>query len=94
MIFKGDIGTKIELNTGTDLSSATGAKIKAKKPSGQQVDWTAAISSPASNGIIYYTTVQGDINEVGIWHLAAEVTFGTNKFTGETAYLEVKEVLE
>jgi len=66
---KGDVGTVIALDTSIDISTASTAEIKYKKPSGATGTWVGS----ASDTEVQYTTISGDINEVGIWSLQAHV---------------------
>jgi hypothetical protein len=85
-VYQGDVGTQIILDCGSDISSATVRKIKARKPSGALVEWTAAASGSNS---ITYTTATNDIDEAGNWQLQAYIEVTGGKFHGETLALPV-----
>lgn len=62
-VHTGDIGTKITLDVGLDISQAAAVKILYKKPSGAYGAWTATKDGTS----IYYITQAGDINSAGRW---------------------------
>ena len=79
----GDIGSLIELDTGEDISSGSGAKIKYKKPSGDTGEWSATIDDTK----LTYTTADGDLDEAGTWLIQGYLTVGI--WTGHTAATEI-----
>ena len=85
-VYVGDIGTEIILDCGSDVSSATVRKIKAKKPDGTTVDW-AAVASGAN--AIKYTTLTGDLSMAGNWLLQAYIETPAWTGLGETFNLTV-----
>jgi hypothetical protein len=85
-VYVGDIGTEIILDCGSDISAATVRKIKAKKPNGSTVEWTASASG--TNGI-KYATLTGDLSMAGVWYLQAYVETAAWKGLGETFELVV-----
>ncbi len=73
-IHKGDTGLKIiaiikDKETGVllNVSGATTKEIKLRSPSGIVKVKTASFVNTGSDGQIQYTTIAGDIDEVGIW---------------------------
>lgn len=68
-----------------DLSAATIKQIIFTKPSGTKVTQTATYFTDGTDGIIYYATVDGDLNEVGVWQMQAYVEIGGSKW-----YTDVK----
>lgn len=88
MIFKGDIGTKIILNTGSDLSTGTLFKIYYRKPDGTTGFWTAQKES--DNTSISYTTLSSsDLDVVGTWVLQSYVEISGWKGFGVSVNLIV-----
>lgn len=85
-VYVGDKGTEIILDCGSDVSTATVRKIKAKRPDGTTVDWTAAASGTNS---IKYTTLTGDLSMAGNWQLQAYVETPAWSGLGETFSLAV-----
>lgn len=84
-VYIGDTGTLIELNTGVSLVGATVLEIKARKPSGTMVTWTAT----ASTTNLQFTTLADTLDQSGIWLLQASVTLPSGKWSGETVELKV-----
>jgi hypothetical protein len=80
-IYQGDVGTQIILDCGSDISTATVRKIKARKPSGALVEWNAAASGSNS---ITYTTQANDIDEAGSWSIQAYIELPGWAGRGET----------
>ena len=74
-IHKGDEGTqfKITMYEGTsvkDISYATVAKeVIFKKPSGTVVTQTGSFFTDGTDGILTYTSTDGDLDEVGHWKI-------------------------
>jgi hypothetical protein len=89
-IFIGDIGTKIILDVGLDISEATVRKIKYSKPDGGVGDWPAAQETVMS---ISYITQAGDISISGRWKLQAYIETLTWKRHGEVGMLNIKPIL-
>jgi len=65
-IHVGDVGTKITLDLETDLTLATAALIKYRKPSGAEGQWTATVTETTK---LSYTLQEGDLDEVGLWEI-------------------------
>jgi len=73
MVFIGDIGTEIKIDTGEDISSATGVSITYLKPVSKDTGtWVAAVDGTQ---VVLYTTDAGDFDEAGIWRVQAVITF-------------------
>ncbi len=72
MIYKGDIGTKITLDTEIDISSGTVFKIYYLKPDGTSGFWTAAKEADNQN-ISYTTLATTDLDVVGTWVIQSYV---------------------
>ncbi len=66
-----------------DLTGATDLKVRLKKPSGQVIEKTAALATDGSDGIIRYTSAEGDLDLAGKWTGEAVYTLGI--YTGATA---------
>ena len=88
-IHQNDIGTTLQVtivncnSVAVDISSADALQIVLKKPGGTAVTKTASFYTDGSDGIITYTIVSGDLDEVGTWKLQAVVTIGTNVWHSE-----------
>lgn len=74
-IFLKQTALTITLDTGIDLTDATAAKIKYKKPNGKTGEWTAQIDSPATSGTISYAVQAGDLDMKGDWKFWSHITF-------------------
>jgi hypothetical protein len=104
-IHKGDIGTIFMLTlkdagVAVDVSDADGAnemQIFFKKPSGKVVTQTAAFGTAGGtggeDGRIKYTTVAGDLDEVGYWEMQAKVIITAGTFKSEIEGFHVKRNL-
>lgn len=87
----GDIGTEflITLKDGTsavDISGADASEkrvIKFKKPSGATYEVNPTLKTDGTDGKLTYTTVDGNIDEEGMWQMQAKVTFGTQTFRSD-----------
>lgn len=56
-----------------DISTATTKQLIFTKPSGSQLTKNASFYTDGTDGIIKYATVDGDLNEVGVWKLQAYI---------------------
>jgi len=71
-LYKNDIGAEILLETDfVDLSTASSIKINVMKPSGTEVEWIALQYDDTTQ--IIYTTVSGDLDEVGTYVLQPSI---------------------
>jgi len=75
--FNGQSDLDFTLNVGVDITSALSTVIKYIKPSGGTGSFTAAIQD--NSGIIYYSCVNGDIDEYGLWTFWAYITFSDGR---------------
>ncbi len=67
-----------------DLSAAT-VEFNFYKPDRTVSTVTATNINDGTDGIVGYTTVDGFIDQVGIWEFEAEVTIGTSLLTSTKA---------
>ena len=74
-LFVGDIGKKIILTVGVDISAATTRRIIYRKPNGKTGYFTA--SQETTTSISYTTTAVTDIDEAGGWQFQAYVVTST-----------------
>jgi len=67
-IYKGDVGTKIRLNAGCDISLATVLKILYSKPEASKIkgEWVAVLEG---TDYAYYITKEGDLDISGDWKI-------------------------
>lgn len=92
MIFVGDIGVKIVLDVGTDISSATVLKIYYQKPDGTSGSWDASLESD-NQSISYTTTTANDLDQAGTWELQSYVEDGGYKGRGDITRLMINATL-
>jgi hypothetical protein len=85
-VYVGDIGTRITLDCGTDISAASARSIEVRKPDGTATSWAATASG--TNGL-YFDTVSSTLDMAGDWRLQAKVTIAGNVWRGETVLLPV-----
>lgn len=90
-IFVGDVGVKIVLNVGVDISAAILRKIKFKKTNGSVSQWNAAEETSTS---LSYITANGDIDLAGIWEFQSYVETPTWKLHGGKIKLQVEGSLQ
>ncbi len=88
-VYKNDYGVLVKVKTGTDLTDVVTKQLKVTKPDGREMNWAATVQSPATEGILYYTTVSGDFDQAGLYKLQAYVTFAGSRFRGETAVFQI-----
>ena len=74
--YVGDVGTEVLVDTGSPIDTATTMQLFVKKPSGQEVTWTATLGPVNAQG--EYTTLKyiikaGDWDESGFYTLQAYV---------------------
>lgn len=77
-IRQGDIGTVLRLTVmdGADIVNISSASIKQMiftKPSMAKMTKDATFTTDGTDGQIEYVTVEGDLNEVGIWYRQAYI---------------------
>jgi len=99
-IHKSDIGTLFKVtikdgDTAVDISSASVTKqIVFRKPSGTLLTKAASFFTDGTDGILTYTSISGDLNEIGSWKLQAYVVLGSNEFRSDLASFKVHRNLE
>lgn len=84
--YVGDTETRITLDCGTNISTASALEIEARKPDGTSVTWTATLSGTDA---LYFDTLADTLDQAGDWKLQAVVTIGTGEWRGETVLLRV-----
>ena len=88
-VFLNDIGTLIRVDVGSDITGATVHEIKYIKPDGTTDSWDATVSTQ----YLQYTTVDGDLDQVGEWKIQALVTTASGTWHGELTRFTVNEPL-
>lgn len=79
MIYVGDVGATIILNTRYDLTGNTAALVYLVDPAGTIVTKTPTITSPLTGIMTYTTTTESELYMDGEWTVQAVVWFGVNK---------------
>jgi len=87
-VYLGDVGTVIRVDMGADISAATDVVLNVLKPDGTEDEWTADVDVVDSEDIIY-TTVEGDLDQVGEYLIQPALTFESWEGMGETVRLVV-----
>jgi len=92
-IYKNDIGTKIILNAGCNIATADVLKILYSKPGKTRIEgeWNA---SPEGTNYVYYITLAGDLDAVGIWHIQLYIESPNWTGYGEIIDFEVHDNLD
>ena len=76
-IYIGDIGTRLRTTLNTDIAGYSTIEYKIKKPSGAILTKTCN-PEDVGNGIIYYDTIDGDLDEVGPYLIQLNILFNNS----------------
>lgn len=74
-----------------DVSSATTLQLIFQSPSGTSTTQTASLYTDGTDGKVTYTSISGDIDEVGTWRLQASVVIGGGTFRSEVKSFRVHD---
>ena len=93
-IHLGDIGTIFEVTVKDDtavlnISTATVKNFEFTKPSGTNVVKSASFTVLGVDGKLRYTTVAGDLDEVGVWNLQVYLEMPTGKWHSDIQQFSV-----
>ena len=93
-IHYGDIGVNFNITVmnGTavlDVSNANSINIIFQKPDGSDLTKTATLVTNGTDGNIRYTSVSGDLDQVGTWQIQARVNFGASVFSTDIQKFKV-----
>lgn len=93
-IHYGDIGVNFNITVmnGTavlDVSNADSISIIFQKPDSSDLIKTASLITDGTDGNIRYTTVSGDLDQVGTWQIQAKVDFGASVFSTDIQKFKV-----
>ena len=84
---KGDVGRKLRLNAGENITTASLAQISYKKPSGVTGTWAATIEDLTYAS---YTTIStNDLDETGNWEIQLYVEMNGAQIHGALAEFHV-----
>ena len=98
-IHVGDIGTVFEVTlkdgdgNAVDISSATVKEMVFGKPDGTSLVVTASFKSDGEDGILEYATVDGDLDQDGLWYVQGYVEMPTWEGHSSAEKLTVHETL-
>lgn len=90
-VYKGDVGLKIILDAGSDISTQTTLKIKCIKPDGTAGEWDAKVEN---SNYAYYVTLADDLDKVGVWTVQLYVALTSWTGHGTIASFKVYEPLK
>jgi len=90
MIYTGDTGTIVRLDTLTDITTATSLVIKVKKPSGVSATWVATLEGTT---VLKYISVNGDFNESGTYKMQPQVVMPGFTGSGDITQVQVDSTL-
>ncbi len=80
-------------STVLDISSASSLQLILKSPSGVSSTKNAVLDSDGTDGKMKYTSVAGDLNEIGTWRIQAKVEIGGGVFRSDIDTFKVYENL-
>lgn len=89
-----DIGTEFRIlisddGSTVDLSAATDILMIFKKPSGSRIERNADFYTDGTDGLVYYRSVEGDLDEVGTYKIQANVSIGGGVFNSSVGSFKV-----
>ena len=88
-IYTFDIGTRLRTTLNASLAGYSSIEYKIKKPSGATITKPCEVENEP-NGIVYYDTVNGDLDEVGTYYIQVQIVFsGGNQNESETQHFGV-----
>lgn len=93
-IHVGDIGTQFivtikESGVALDISAATDVLFNIRKPSNTLLSVSGSFLTDGSDGVATYTTIEGDLDEVGTYKIEAAVSIDGGVFTSSSASFKV-----
>jgi hypothetical protein len=95
-IHYGDIGVKFNITVMNgavplNVSNANNIYIIFQKPDigGSNLTKTATLVTDGTDGNIRYTTVAGDLDQIGTWQIQAKVDFGASVFSTDIQKFKV-----
>lgn len=89
--YVGDIGTEIIVDCGVDISTATTHNLMMQKPDLTSVELVGTIHN---ENFIKYTTIDGDLDQAGIYRIQSKVVISGWQGLGETAKLRIYDPYE
>ena len=91
-VFRGDVGTKIELDVGVDVADVISSSLIMRLPSGNKKSFD--LDKDDEKNVLYYVTDNGDLDEAGVYSMQARVNLQTDwSGASEIVKMEVLETL-
>ena len=88
-IYVNEIGKVFRVECVAELLGATVTELHVRKPDGTVVEWSADISDES---VLVYSSVEGDLDQVGIYTLQSYVENQYGKYHGDaTQFLVLSE---
>lgn len=81
--------TIIEDDAALDISTATVKSIIFQKPDGTVLTKTATFLTDGTDGIIYYDTIAGDLDQSGVYKVQGAVSIGGGSYKGSKSTFKV-----
>ena len=93
-IHYGDIGVNFNItvmngSVPLDVSNADNIYIILQKPDGSDLTKTASVVTDGTDGNIKYTTIAGDLDQIGTWQIQAKVDFTVSVFSTDIQKFKV-----
>ena len=93
-IHYGDIGVNFNITVMNgaavlNVSNANSISIIFQKPDSTDLTKTATLVTNGTDGKIKYTTVAGDLDQIGTWQIQARVNFGASVFSTDIQKFKV-----
>lgn len=90
-IYVGDTGKILRVALKEDLTDMTTVIYEITRPDKTKVNWTGNVEV-ASTGIVYYPTVEGDLNQSGDWTFQIYMIFNNgDKLRANSGHFRVYE---
>jgi hypothetical protein len=90
-IFKGDIGRKLMLDAGEDISRASLVRLEHIKPDGTADYWAGSIDNQYG---YYITQSADDLDQSGEWYIQLYVEMDGDKIRGKVASFYVYKTID
>jgi len=88
-IYTYDIGTRLRTTLSSDLTGYSSVKYSIEKPDKTTMLKTCTVED-LTNGIIYYNTLEDDLDQSGYYHIQAQVVFPSgDRYESETKEFRV-----
>ncbi len=76
-----------------DLSTVTVKRFDFVKPSGTYIARTPDFYTDGTDGILKYLSINGDLDQEGIWQLQAHIEFSSTSYTSTITKFRVTDIL-